>query len=128
MKNGSTPVKKRMRCLMIERGDILLVDLEPVKGSEQGKIRPCLVVQNNIGNNNSSTTIIAAISSKVEKEFPFTVFVEKGVGNLSNDSLILCNEIRSISIKHRLIKKLGSLSESKMIKVNSALKVSLGLD
>ena len=113
---------------MVKRGDIILVNLEPVKGSEQGKIRPCLVVQNDIGNANSSTTIVAAISSNVEKEFPFTVFVEKGNGNLSNDSLILCNQIRSISIKHRLIKKLGSLNESKMIKVNSALKVSLGLD
>src|SRR3989338_8221135 len=99
-----------MRCwLIIKRGDIILTDLEPVKGSEQGKIRPCLIIQNDIGNKFSSTTIVAAITSKTENQYPFTVFVKQGDGNLVKDSLILCNQIRTISKDHRLITKMGFL-------------------
>ena len=114
---------------MVERGDIVLVDLEPVKGSEQGRIRPCLVVQNDISNKYSPNTIIVPITSKInDKEYPATVIINPNESGLKEVSSVLCNQIKTISIKHRLIKKLGSLNESKMIKVNSALKVSLGLD
>jgi len=114
--------------MTIKRGDIVLTDLEPVKGSEQGKIRPCLVIQNDIGNRISPTTIIAAITSKTEKEYPFTAFVQKGEGNLPADSLIMCNHLRTISIEQRIIKKLGSLGPETMNKVNEALKTSLALE
>lgn len=112
----------------IKRGDIVLTDLEPVKGSEQGKTRPCLIIQNDIGNNVSPTTIVAAITSKIEKEYPFTVLVQEGEANLPKDSLVLCNQIRTISKQHRLIKKIGSLKPDTMKKVDNALKTSLALE
>jgi mRNA interferase MazF len=114
--------------MSIKRGDIVLIDLEPVKGSEQGKTRPCLVIQNDVGNKASPTTIIAAITSRIEKEYPFTAFVSKGEGNLPKDSLILCNHLRTVSIKHRIIKKLGTLKPKTMKKVDTALKVSLAIE
>ncbi len=114
--------------MIIERGDIILTDLEPVKGSEQGKTRPCLVVQNNIGNKLSSTTIVASITSHTEKQYPFTVLVNAGEGNLPKDSLIQCNQLRTISKEHRIFKKIGSVSPETMKKVNEALKTSLALD
>jgi len=114
--------------MIIERGDVVLTNLEPVKGSEQGRTRPCLVIQNNIGNKVSPITIVAAITSKTEKEYPFTVFVQKGNGNLPKNSLVLCNHLRSISIKDRISKKLGTMKASTMKKVDEALKTSLGLE
>lgn len=114
--------------MIIERGDILLTDLDPVKGSEQGKIRPCLVIQNNIGNRVASTTIVAAITSNTEKQFPFTVFVPAGEGNLQKDSLVLCNQIRTVSKEHRVKGKLGSLNPETMKEVDEALKTSLGME
>ncbi len=114
--------------MTIKRGDVVLVDLESVKGSEQGKTRPCLVIQNNKGNEVSPTTIIAAITSKSEKEYPFTVHVAAGDGNLPKDSAVLCNHIRTISSKDRIMKILGSLKPETMRKVDTALKVSLALD
>lgn len=112
----------------IKRGDVVLVDLEPVKGSEQGKTRPCLVVQNDIGNKLSPTTIVAAITSKLEKEYPFTVFIPQGEANLPKDSMVLCNQIRTISIQHRITKKIGGLKSETLKKVDAALKTSLALD
>lgn len=114
--------------MTIKRGDIVLVDLEPVKGSEQGKTRPCLVIQNNKGNELSPITIITAITSKAEKEYPFTVHVTAGDGNLPKESAVLCNHIRTISSKDRIIKTLGSLKPETMKKVDAALKVSLSLE
>ncbi|PIU21269.1 MAG: PemK family transcriptional regulator [Candidatus Diapherotrites archaeon CG08_land_8_20_14_0_20_34_12] len=111
----------------IKRGDIILADFEPVKGSEQGKTRPCLIIQNDFGNVMSPTTIVAAITSRIEKEYPFTVFVQKDEGNLSKDSLILCNYLRTISKEHRIITRLGALNSSTMKKVDKALKISLAL-
>ncbi len=114
--------------MIIKRGDLVLVDLNPVKESEQGKSRPCVVIQNNIGNSVSSTTIVAVLSSKIDKEYPFTVLVKKGEANLPKDSLILCNQLRTISINHRIIKKIGSLKSNTIKKLNEAIKVSLDLD
>ncbi|MFH0954706.1 MAG: type II toxin-antitoxin system PemK/MazF family toxin [Candidatus Micrarchaeota archaeon] len=112
----------------IKRGDVVLTNLEPTKGSEQGKTRPCLVIQNNIGNSASPTTIVAAITSTIEKEYPFTVFVPHGEASLPKDSLILCNQIRTISKEHRILKKIGSLKPDTMKKVDGALKISLALE
>ena len=114
--------------MIIKRGDIVLANLEPVKGSEQGKTRPCLVIQNDLGNLASPTTIIASITSKADKEYPFLVKVRGGEGGLTKDSLIQCNQLRTISVKDRVIKPLGSLKPDTMAKVDSALKASLALD
>ncbi|MBI5226581.1 type II toxin-antitoxin system PemK/MazF family toxin [Candidatus Micrarchaeota archaeon] len=114
--------------MIIKRGDIVLVDLEPVKGSEQGKARPCLVIQNDIGNQFGPTTIVAAITSQTLHTYPFTVFLKTGEANLPKDSLVLCNQLRTISKEHRIIKKWGSVRPEKMRQVDEALKVSLALD
>lgn len=112
----------------IKRGDVVVVDLEPIKGSEQGKTRPCLVIQNDKGNAFSPNTIIAAITSRNDREYPFMVHVQMGEGGLPKDSTVLCNQIRTISIQHRAAKKLGSFKPATMQKVNDSLKVSLGLE
>ncbi|MCX6803075.1 MAG: type II toxin-antitoxin system PemK/MazF family toxin [Candidatus Diapherotrites archaeon] len=112
----------------IKRGDVVLVNLDPVKGSEQGKVRPCLVIQNDKGNEYSPTTIIAAITSKTNNEYPFTVSVSAGEANLPKDSTILLNQIRTISISDRIIKVVGSLGAGRMLAVNDAIKTSLALD
>lgn len=109
--------------MTIQRGDVVLIE----KGSEQGKVRPCLIIQNDIGNKFSPTTIVAAITSNIEKEYPFTVFIRKLEGGLPKDSLVLCNHIRTISVDSRVIKKLGSLKPDTMRKVDEALKKSLAV-
>lgn len=111
----------------IRRGDIFLANLEPIKGSEQGGIRPVLIIQNNISNEYSPVTIIAAITSKIfEKEFPTNIFIKKENSRLDKDSTILLNQIRTID-NSRLIKKVGSLDDLILEKVDNALKISLSL-
>jgi len=112
----------------IKRGDIFLANLEPVRGSEQGGIRPILIIQNNISNTHSPVTIMATITSKIfEKEFPTNVFISKDDSKLNNDSTILLNQIRTID-KKRIIKKICSLDANIMMKVNLAIKISLDLE
>lgn len=114
--------------MIIKRGDILLVNFEPVKGSEQGRIRPALVVQNNILNQFSPLTIVAPITSKnYEKEYPTNVEILKEESGLKLDSTILLNQIRTID-KSRIKSKLSRLPQDIMNKVDIALSVSLGLD
>ena len=111
----------------IKRGDIVIVNLEPVKGSEQGGIRPCLIIQNNLGNKYSPTTIIAPITSKkFSKEFSTNVNLLKEDSHLDRDSTVLLNQIATID-RIRIVKKLGFLNEDIMRKVNLAIKVSLDL-
>jgi mRNA interferase MazF len=113
--------------MMINRGDIFLADLEPVKGSEQGGKRPVLIIQNNISNKYSPVTIIAAITSKVfEKEYPTNVFLKKEESGLDRDSTILLSQLRTVD-KKRLLKKVGCLNSFFMRNVEIALKVSLEL-
>jgi len=114
--------------MIIKRGDVVLADFDPVQGSEQGKRRPALVIQSDFGNASSPTTIVALFTSQTKKEYPFTVFVRTGEGGLTKDSLLLLNHIRTVSIQHRFVKKLGFLTEATMQKVDAALKASLGLD
>ncbi len=112
----------------IKKGDIFLANLEPVKGSEQGGIRPALIIQNDISNKHSPVTIIAAITSRVyEKEFSTNVSISKKDSGLNKDSTIMLNQLRTID-KSRIIKKVGSLDLYLMNKVDNAIKVSLGLD
>ncbi len=112
----------------IQRGDIVLVNLDPVVGSEQGKTRPALVIQNDIGNKYSPITIVAPITSKVfEKEFPTNVKIRSKEFGLEKDSTILLNQIRTID-KSRIAKRLGRVDIDTIYKVNLAIKVSLGLE
>ena len=112
----------------IKRGDILLVNLDPVKGSEQGMIRPVLVIQNDIGNDYSPTTIIAPITSKgVEEEFPIDIKIPHRDSGIEKESKVLLNQIRTVD-KLRIIRKISTLSDYLMRKVDSAIKVSLGLE
>lgn len=112
----------------IKKGDIFLANLEPVKGSEQGGIRPVLIIQNDISNKYSPVTIISAITSRVyEKEFSTNIFISKKDSGLNKDSTIMLNQLRTID-KSRIIKKVGSLDLFLMNQVDKAIKVSLGLD
>ena len=112
----------------IKRGDIVLANLEPVTGSEQGGIRPCLIIQNDNGNRYSPVTITAAITSKIfDKEFTTNLFMSKEDSGLEKDSNVLLNQIRTID-KKRIIKKLGALDSFSMNKMDMALKISLGLN
>ena len=111
----------------ILRGDIFLINFDPAKWSEQGRVRPALIIQNDISNQHSPLTIVAPITSKIyQKDYPTNVIINKKESNLDKDSTILLNQIRAID-KSRVIKKLGSLKKEIMSKVDLAINVSLGL-
>ncbi len=111
----------------IKRGDIYYADLSPVVGSEQGGLRPVLIVQNDIGNKYSPTVIAAAITSKISKaKLPTHIDVPGDDTGLAKDSVILLEQIRTID-KKRLKEKMGHLDESTMTSVNNAIQVSFGL-
>jgi mRNA interferase MazF len=112
--------------LPIRRGDIYAVDLEPVRGSEQGKVQPALVIQNDVGNRYSPTIIVAAITSGGNSRFDVNVVVKAPEGGLTNDSVILLNQIRTVD-KTRLGRYWGRLSPQTMLVIDEALKISLGL-
>lgn len=110
----------------IKRGDIFLVKLDPIIGSEQGKTRPALIIQNDTNNVYTPITIIAPITSKIySKEYPTNVEVTENDG-VKEPSTILLNQIRAID-KSRIVKRLGKLNTSKIPAVDIAIKVSLGL-
>ncbi|MDQ7823368.1 MAG: type II toxin-antitoxin system PemK/MazF family toxin [Candidatus Eremiobacteraeota bacterium] len=117
------PLKKKA---MIKRGDVLLVDLNPARGSEQRKIRPCVVLQNDVGNLYSPVTIVACITSGDKSLYETEVEVKAPEGGLRNNSLVLLNQIRTID-KSRIIGHCGELSPETMKLVNESLMVSLGL-
>ena len=115
--------------MIIKRGDILLINLEPAYGSEQGKTRPCLVVQNDISNKYSPNTIIVPFTSAISnKNYPTVVIAEQKESGLQKTSAILCTQVRTISVKERVVKKLSTLNSASMKKVDKALKISLGLE
>ena len=111
----------------IRRGDIYYADLRPVVGSEQGGIRPVVILQNNVGNRHSPTVIVAAITSKMNKaKLPTHVELSTRQCQIVRDSVILLEQLRTID-KSRLRDKLGSLGEDQMCKLDHALEVSVGL-
>ena len=110
----------------IRRGDIFTVDFEPVRGTEQGKMRPALVIQNNIGNRFSSTIIVAGITSGKDAKYPINVAIKAPEGGLRNDSIILLSQIRSVHLS-RFGRYWGSASRETMEKVDEAIVKSLGL-
>ncbi len=112
----------------IKRGDIFYADLSPVVGSEQGGLRPVLIVQNNIGNRYSPTVIAAAITSKLGKaKLPTHIDIQAGEVGLSRDSVVLLEQIRTLD-KRRLREKMGHLSDPVMEQVDTAISVSFGLN
>ena len=112
----------------IKRGDIFYADLSPVVGSEQGGVRPVLIVQNDVGNRFSPTVIAAAITSQHSKaNLPTHINLESEDSGLSKDSVVLLEQIRTID-KKRLKEKTGCLNYASMDKVDQALSVSFGLD
>ena len=113
--------------MLVRRGDIFYADLNPVVGSEQGGIRPVLVVQNDVGNKYSPTVIIAAITSQIDKaKLPTHIELQSEDYGLEKDSVILLEQLRTID-KRRLKEKITILDQDVMLKVDEALKVSLGL-
>ncbi len=117
-----------MENLTIKRGEIYYADLSPVVGSEQGGVRPVLIVQNDIGNKYSPTVIVAAITSQLSKaKIPTHVELSAREYNLAKDSVILLEQIRTID-KRRLKDKISELDSLKMRQVNVAILVSLGFN
>lgn len=113
--------------LIIRRGDIYYADLRPVVGSEQGGVRPVLIIQNEAGNKHSSTVICAAITSKMNKaKLPTHVEIDSRQCDLTKDSVILLEQVRTID-KQRLKEKVCHIGDEMIEKVNAALKISLEL-
>jgi len=113
--------------VIVKRGDIFYADLSPVIGSEQGGIRPVLVIQNDIGNKYSPTIIIAAITSQINKaKLPTHIEISAPDYGLPKDSVVLLEQVRTID-KKRLREKIGKFSDEMMKEVDECLKISLGL-
>lgn len=113
--------------MIVKRGDIYYADLSPVVGSEQGGVRPVLIIQNDVGNKYSPTVIAAAITSRINKaKMPTHIELCAREYGLNKDSVILLEQIRTID-KKRLREKTGRLDETLMLKVNDALSISFGL-
>ena len=111
---------------MIKRGELYYADLSPVVGSEQGGIRPILIVQNDTGNKYSPTVIAAAVTSKLNKaKLPTHIEINANEFGLEKNSVILLEQIRTLD-KRRLFERIGELSPTTMKKVNVALLISLG--
>ena len=113
--------------VIVKRGDIYYADLSPVVGSEQGGVRPVLIVQNDIGNKYSPTVIAAAITSQINKaKMPTHIEISAEEYGLNKDSVILLEHVRTID-KRRLREKIGHLDETLMSRVNNALAISFGV-
>jgi mRNA interferase MazF len=110
------------------RGVVVEVNLDPVVGHETAKRRPCLVIQNDIGNATSHLTIVAVITGaeNVRRFYPVNVAVSKGDGGLTKDSVVLCNQIRTVD-ELRFARICGKLSDAAMQRVDQALRISLAL-
>ena len=116
-----------MTTMVVKRGDIFYADLSPVIGSEQGGIRPVLIIQNNIGNKFSPTVIVAAITSQHSKaNLPTHISLSAQGCGLAKDSVVLLEQIRTLD-KKRLKEKMGSLDSLFMTQVDEALTISFGL-
>ena len=120
-------LKKGKKKMTVKRGEIYYADLSPVVGSEQGGIRPVLIIQNDIGNRYSPTVIAAAITSQQDKaKLPTHISVEAEGSGLQKNSIVLLEQVRTID-KRRLKEKMGNLDLDSMDKVDHALSVSFGL-
>ena len=112
--------------MSVKRGDIYYADLSPVVGSEQGGMRPVLILQNDIGNKHSPTVVVAAITSRLEK-FKLPTHVKLESERLVKNSFVLLEQLRTID-KSRLYEYIGKVTERDMKKIEKALLVSVGID
>ena len=113
--------------MSVKRGDIYYADLSPVVGSEQGGLRPVLIIQNDVGNRYSPTVIAAAITSRMGKtRLPTHIDIYADKAGLSKDSVVLLEQIRTLD-KQRLKEKMGHLDDGMMNEINNAIAVSFGL-
>ena len=116
-----------MAMMVVKRGDIFYADLSPVVGSEQGGIRPVIILQNDVGNKYSPTVIVGAITSQINKaKLPTHVEISSEEYGLHQDSVVLLEQIRTLD-KRRLKEKIGHMTDSDMEKVDKALLISVGL-
>ena len=114
--------------MSIKKGDLYFADLSPVMGSEQGGVRPVLVVQNDVGNKFSPTIIVAAVTSKRNKaDLPTHVEIDAAENGLTKNSGVLLEQLRTID-KRRLKERIGTIDKTRLPEVNEALSVSLGID
>lgn len=109
------------------RGEIYLVSLEPVIGSEIGKTRPALVISNDRNNEFADTITALPITSKTAKVYPFEVLISKEESDLPKDSKVKCNQVRTVD-KRRLVKCLSCISASRLVEVEKALLTHLGIE
>ena len=113
--------------MQVHRGDIYYADLSPVVGSEQGGVRPVLIVQNDVGNRFSPTVIAAAITSQQTKaNLPTYITLNAVDSGLARDSIVLLEQVRTLD-KHRLKERMGRLDDNSMDQVDHALSISFGL-
>ena len=112
---------------MVRRGEIYYVNWFPGRGSEQAGTRPALIIQNDVGNQFNSTTIVAAISTRQARAYPFQVAVTAGESGLPRDSIVKCEQIQTID-QTRLGRLVGALEAEKVSEVDFALQRSLGLE
>lgn len=113
--------------MIVKRGEVYYADLSPVIGSEQGGVRPVLIVQNDIGNKYSPTVIVSAITSQINKaKLPTHIEISSEDFSLPRDSVVLLEQIRTID-KKRLKEKIGRFDKGLMAEVDDCLKISLGL-
>ena len=109
---------------LIKRGDIYWVKLDPTEGSEIGKTRPAVVISNDINNELADTITVLPVTSSVGKVYPFEVFLKKGTGNITGDSKVKANQIRTID-KKRIKDRIGNITEDIMREIEKALKIHL---
>jgi mRNA interferase MazF len=113
--------------MQVKRGDIFFADLSPVVGSEQGGVRPVLIIQNDIGNKYSPTTIVSAITSqRFKNRLPIHVELSASESSLNRDSVILLEQLRTLD-KRRLRERVAHLSPQVMARIDQAIRISLGL-
>lgn len=116
-----------MAMMVVKRGDIFYADLSPVVGSEQGGIRPVIILQNDVGNKYSPTVIVGAITSQINKaKLPTHVEISSEEYGLNKDSVVLLEQIRTLD-KRRLKERIGHMTDGDMIKVDKSLLISVGL-
>lgn len=111
----------------VQRGDIVIVELDPTKGSEIRKTRPAVVIQNDTGNRYSPTTIVAPMTTTLS-DYPFVVALSADSEDVEEDSAVQLDQIRTLDVEQRIREKVGRVSDAKMTEIDRALKVSLGLD
>lgn len=111
----------------VRRGDLVLTDLDPTRGGEIQKTRPAVVIQNDAGNEHSTTTIVAPVTSTY-RGYPFEVELESEEEDVKKDSSVLLDQIRTVSIEHRVLRKLGRIRDGTMTEIDDAIRFSLGLD